>query len=260
MDGRTVLITGGTSGIGKATALGLASLGARVLITGRDTRRTEDTAREIQASGGTVEVFVADLSVAVGGPATGRRGAPPGAADRRTDQQRRRLLEHAATSPRTGSSTRSLSTTSRRSCSPICSSSGSKQGTAARVVTVASNAHSLGTDRLRRPPSRAVLLRPAGLQPVQARQCAVHLRAGQTTPGRCRHRQCAAPRRGEHGVRNRRSRQGPAAARPSPSTVHEDPSQGSSHLDPPGFRSRSRTGDWPLLRQSQSQAIVCAEL
>jgi NAD(P)-dependent dehydrogenase (short-subunit alcohol dehydrogenase family) len=63
MVGRTVLVTGGTSGIGKATALGLAMMGARVLITGRDTRRTQDTAREIRAAGGTVEVFLADLSV-----------------------------------------------------------------------------------------------------------------------------------------------------------------------------------------------------
>jgi NAD(P)-dependent dehydrogenase (short-subunit alcohol dehydrogenase family) len=62
MDG-TILITGGTSGIGKATALGLARLGARVLITGRDARRADETAREIRAAGGTVEVFVADLSV-----------------------------------------------------------------------------------------------------------------------------------------------------------------------------------------------------
>src|SRR3954468_6177858 len=63
MTGKTVLITGGTSGIGKATALGLASMGARVLITGRDPQRTENTAREIRASGGTVGVFVAGLSV-----------------------------------------------------------------------------------------------------------------------------------------------------------------------------------------------------
>jgi NAD(P)-dependent dehydrogenase (short-subunit alcohol dehydrogenase family) len=63
MAGRTVLVTGATSGIGRATALGLATMGAQVAITGRDRGRTDDAAREISAAGGTkVEVFVADLS------------------------------------------------------------------------------------------------------------------------------------------------------------------------------------------------------
>ncbi len=62
MAGRTVLVTGATGGIGRATALGLALLGAHLAITGRDRGRTEDAAREIRAAGGQVEVFVADLS------------------------------------------------------------------------------------------------------------------------------------------------------------------------------------------------------
>src|ERR1035437_10139597 len=62
MADRTVLVTGGTSGIGRATALGLAAMGARLAITGRDRERTESTAREIRAAGGKqVDVFVADL-------------------------------------------------------------------------------------------------------------------------------------------------------------------------------------------------------
>ena len=63
MDGKTVLITGSTGGIGKATAVGLAALGARVVITGRDRERTENAAREIQAvNGEVVDLFVGDLS------------------------------------------------------------------------------------------------------------------------------------------------------------------------------------------------------
>jgi retinol dehydrogenase-14 len=63
MAGKTVLVTGGTGGIGKATALGLAAMGAHVAITGRDRGRTEEAAREIRAAGGgPVDEFIADLS------------------------------------------------------------------------------------------------------------------------------------------------------------------------------------------------------
>jgi NAD(P)-dependent dehydrogenase (short-subunit alcohol dehydrogenase family) len=63
MAGRTVLITGASSGIGRAIALGLARMGARLAITGRDRIRTEDAAREIRtAGGGQVHLFTGDLS------------------------------------------------------------------------------------------------------------------------------------------------------------------------------------------------------
>jgi len=61
--GKTVLVTGGTGGIGRATALGLATMGAQLAVTGRNRERTEGAAREIRAiGGGQVDVFVADLS------------------------------------------------------------------------------------------------------------------------------------------------------------------------------------------------------
>ncbi|WP_315095601.1 SDR family oxidoreductase [uncultured Cellulomonas sp.] len=62
MAGKTVLVTGATSGIGRATAIGLAARGAHVALTGRSGERTQDVAREIRASGGTADAFVADLS------------------------------------------------------------------------------------------------------------------------------------------------------------------------------------------------------
>ena len=63
MSGRTVLITGGTSGIGKATAVGLAGMGAHLAITGRNRERAHAAAGEIAAAGGAhVDVFIADLS------------------------------------------------------------------------------------------------------------------------------------------------------------------------------------------------------
>ena len=64
MSGRTVLITGGTGGIGKAAAIGLASEGARVGITGRDRARAEAAAADIARDSGNpaVDIFVADMS------------------------------------------------------------------------------------------------------------------------------------------------------------------------------------------------------
>ena len=64
MTGKTVLVTGATGGIGRAAAIRLASLGARVGITGRDRARADAAAAAIShASGGSaVDVFVADMS------------------------------------------------------------------------------------------------------------------------------------------------------------------------------------------------------
>lgn len=64
MTGKTVLVTGGTSGIGRATASRLASMGARVGIIGRDAGRTQRAAAEIASQSGssTVNAFVADMS------------------------------------------------------------------------------------------------------------------------------------------------------------------------------------------------------
>ena len=64
MADKVVLITGGTGGIGKATAIGLATMGARVGITGRDLARAEQAASDIRAASANsaVDAFAADMT------------------------------------------------------------------------------------------------------------------------------------------------------------------------------------------------------
>ena len=60
--GRVVLVTGGTSGIGRATAAQLARCGAAVTITGRSLERTEAAAAELsQQTGTTIAAQAADM-------------------------------------------------------------------------------------------------------------------------------------------------------------------------------------------------------
>jgi NAD(P)-dependent dehydrogenase (short-subunit alcohol dehydrogenase family) len=57
----TALITGGTSGIGRAVARKLAQLGVRVLLVGRNAARGEKTVGEIQSAGGQADFIASDL-------------------------------------------------------------------------------------------------------------------------------------------------------------------------------------------------------
>jgi NAD(P)-dependent dehydrogenase (short-subunit alcohol dehydrogenase family) len=64
MKGKTCLITGATSGIGRATATALAGLGASLVLVGRDRARAEETAAEIAQRSGNrdVTLLLGDLS------------------------------------------------------------------------------------------------------------------------------------------------------------------------------------------------------
>jgi NAD(P)-dependent dehydrogenase (short-subunit alcohol dehydrogenase family) len=61
LSGATALVTGGNSGIGRATALGLAARGAHVVLSGRDEARGQEVVRAIRADGGTADFARASL-------------------------------------------------------------------------------------------------------------------------------------------------------------------------------------------------------
>jgi len=58
---QTAIVTGAAAGIGRATALALASAGARIAIVDRDTAGMEVTARAIRDGGGACEAFAFDF-------------------------------------------------------------------------------------------------------------------------------------------------------------------------------------------------------
>lgn len=60
-NGRTVIVTGGGSGIGRCTAHELAALGAGVVLVGRDPRKLSNVSREIEDAGGNVTHYVCDI-------------------------------------------------------------------------------------------------------------------------------------------------------------------------------------------------------
>lgn len=62
VSGRTVLVTGASSGIGRGLAVRVAAAGATVLVTARRADRLDELVAEIEAAGGAAFAFPADLS------------------------------------------------------------------------------------------------------------------------------------------------------------------------------------------------------
>lgn len=62
VQGKKILITGGSSGIGRATAMKLAEAGAHVLIVARDPNKLARLATEIESRGGHVSKYICDIA------------------------------------------------------------------------------------------------------------------------------------------------------------------------------------------------------
>jgi NAD(P)-dependent dehydrogenase (short-subunit alcohol dehydrogenase family) len=96
ISGKVALVTGGTSGIGRMIATGLAARGVRTYVSGRDAQKTADIAAEIASeTGGTCIGLAADLA---------DRAGPQALADAYSANERRLdLLVNNAGANATGS-------------------------------------------------------------------------------------------------------------------------------------------------------------
>src|SRR2546422_6697847 len=74
----TALITGGTSGIGRAAANKLAQLGIHVIVVGRNAERGEKTVADIRAAGGKADYISSDLRDASSAREVARRAVEVG--------------------------------------------------------------------------------------------------------------------------------------------------------------------------------------
>lgn len=77
LDGRVALVTGGSSGLGRAMAEALAAAGARVVVAARRRKALEEGVAAIQAQGGQAAALVADLADPSALDEVARRAAEP---------------------------------------------------------------------------------------------------------------------------------------------------------------------------------------
>jgi len=77
LDGRTAVVTGGSSGIGRGIATALAGAGARVVIVARGAERIEQTVSALTDAGGRAAGVVGDLSTRAGILAVAAAAAEP---------------------------------------------------------------------------------------------------------------------------------------------------------------------------------------
>ena len=258
--GRTVLVTGGSGGIGRATALGLAAMGAHLAITGRDRGRTEDAAREIRAAGGGPGRRVRRGPVRpVPGTAAARRGA---VSLPRIDV----LVNNAGGYWNTRHVTADglERTFALNHLAPFLLTNllldRLKHSAPARVVTVSSNAQAMRRidfDDLQgersysgaRAYNQSKLANVLFTYELARRLQGTAVTANALHPG---------------VVRTSFGAEDPGGVQrlfiPFLRPFMKAPGQGRRHVHPPGLRSRSGAGDRPLLRQQPTQEILQAQL
>ncbi len=62
LDGKIVIITGGSLGIGKATALLFAKEGGKIVVTGRTEKTLKETVEEARKEGLEIDYLVSDVT------------------------------------------------------------------------------------------------------------------------------------------------------------------------------------------------------
>ena len=198
MDGRTVLVTGATRGIGLETAVRLAGLGADVLVHGRDAGRGAAALAAVRAAsapGAPSGAPPADLGSLAGVRRLAAEVAPGPPAPRRPRRQRGRVRPRAA---RDGGRARADVRRQRRRAHPA--GRGAPAG-ASRRGAVARRHPELGLaldrrDALGRPAARRPrrLRRAPRLRPVQAGRAHADARARPAAGGQRRVAPCASTR------------------------------------------------------------------
>jgi NAD(P)-dependent dehydrogenase (short-subunit alcohol dehydrogenase family) len=75
-EGKTVLVTGSTSGIGRAAAEQFGNAGAQVIVTGRDQARGQEVVDTIESGGGQARFIAADLAAPGGAQQLAQAAGP----------------------------------------------------------------------------------------------------------------------------------------------------------------------------------------